>query len=202
MAVSETALVSRDELVRALGLAEPSSDLGAELDMLIDAATQAIEGYCSTAFVVREREERHRRPSPGRDTLYLSRYPIAELDSIEDPAGNVVAATEIVLAEEQGTIRRPGGWPVPQNVDGNEDRWIVSYTAGRYEDTAAVEARVKRAAIGLVAHWRNNPTPGISSKTMGNVSIVYQSPIVGAFTPDGLPTAVAALLGPFVSRDV
>lgn len=204
MAVSNLALVSRAEVESYLGLTGT-----AELDALIDGCSAALESEALAVFVQRTITEYASASQflggpreGGRSILALKNYPVVSVTSISDPAGNVITATDYRIEGEKGYLIRPGGWPTPVNANGLVDRWKVIMTAGHFATTAAVDAALKLACKKLVAFARQNTTPGVLSKTGGLISITYRSAGDGGLAPSGVPLEVAAMLGPWKSREV
>lgn len=131
--------------------------------------------------------------------LYLTRYPIISVTSITDPAANTVSAADYVVYKAEGMLIHSGAWPVAQDTSGNIARWSVVYVAGRYANTAAVEANLKLACKLLVATRFSQREGDVISKRVGDLSISYRE---GQAGNGGLPVEVTSLIAPYVSLGV
>lgn len=121
------------------------------------------------------------------------------MTSITDPAGNTVPAADYVIYKAEGMLIHAGAWPVAQDSSGNIARWSVIYVAGRYANTASVEANLKLACKLLVATRFSQREGDVASKQVGDLRISYRE---GPGDNGGLPVEVASLLAPYVSLGV
>ncbi len=169
----------------------------AVLDALIDDITLALEAWAQTFFVQRQTSEDYERPAGAE--LWLRRSPVVSVTSITDPAGNSVAATDYAVIKPRGLLRRPGGWPVPVDANGHEAVWTVTYTAGRWADTAAVPANVRLGAKLFVAERYLKRQPGVVREVVQGVGDVSYAGLVTRQYPE-IPPEVAQLLAPYRSR--
>lgn len=197
MSVGPTALVTLAELKSYLGLTTSSQD--AQLEALIDGVSAEIEDYCQSFFVIRTGLEEFHESTPNRSPrLFLRVYPVVQVTDIRDEAGFLIPLTEVNVRKERGELYRSGGWLSPQDANGTPGRWKVTYDAGRVADTASVPPAVKMAAKRLVAYRRETSTPGLVSRSMGQISATYAQPGGEAFV-GGMPLDVANMLGPYKS---
>lgn len=204
MALLPYALVTLAEAKTALGITGSSQD--AKLEALINAATEQIEGFCQNAFVQREFEEFHTGGVNGRRgrarLIELRRYPIVSVGSITDDSGETVEEEDFLVWPERGFLEHVYRWPVPMRERGGTGRWRIVYTAGRFATTADVSADLKEAVFGLLRFWRAH-TPGVSSKKVGDFSVVFGGGSSdGAGTPGlpSLPGDTVVLLQRYISR--
>lgn len=199
MAVGPNALISLAELKTYLGLTTSSQD--ERLEALIDGVSAAIESYCQNLFVIRTGLVEFYEETPNRSPrLYLKHYPVVQVTDVRDEAGFLIALTEFNVRRELGELYRSGGWLKPQDANGTPARWQVTYDAGRFATTAAVAADLKLAAKKWVSMARELVTPGVQSKSMGQISVTFAD--LNALFEDGPPLEVAHLLGPYKSRPV
>jgi hypothetical protein len=130
--------------------------------------------------------------------MRLRKYPIVAVTSITDPALNTVPAADYLIIARTGSLRHLGYWPVPQNTAGLMAEWTVVYTAGRFATLVDVTDDLKLACVLLVSHRLIHVTPGVASKTAGELSVSYRDPESG--DRSGLPADVQGLVWPYVSR--
>ena len=156
------------------------------------------------AGAVVQRDVELERHDGGGHRIHLRVRPVAEITTLVEYQGTSpitltaeaagTTSANAYLAEPylpqpglmSGTVRRRSGgynrgfWCGGQNV-------VVTYVAGRYEDTAGVDARFKRAAsLVLLNLWRDQ---GPSVNNDGEVVIPFQS-----FPGFAFPNAARELL--------
>lgn len=193
------ALITLAELKTYLGLTSSSQD--ARLDALIDAVSAAIEQYCQNPLIIQTGLAEFYEETPNRSPrLYLKHYPVVQVTDIRDEADFLIPLTEVNVRREWGELYRAGGWPRPQDANGNPARWRVTYDAGRFATVALVPADLKLAAKKWVSLARELVTPGVQSKSMGQISVTFAD--LASLFEDGPPLEVAQLLGPYKSRPV
>lgn len=170
------------------------------IEMLIDAATVAIENYIHRPVIIREFTER--RVPRGR-RLFLERYPIHGVDSVVDDDANAVPSDAYTIEPDTGALLYRGGglegayrgagacWPRGVGA------WTVTYEAGLVADIAAVAAETPD--IQLACHilvrdlWRGGPQ-GLGSKSSGQKGESYVAPR-SAFSDE-----VKSILEPRIAR--
>ncbi len=91
----------------------------------------------------------------------------------KDPAGNSIASDDYWVDPDVGQLRTAGGWQVPQDSNGFETYWQVSYVAGRVASTALVPANVKHACKMWVANLYKRTDRDLVSKSVGDLSLTY-----------------------------
>lgn len=208
MAVLAYALASLAEVKTALGISVTSQDL--LLEGMIDAGTQLIEGFCQQGFVVRDYVEHYtggvNGARGGARSIFLNRYPIVAVDSIADESGETVEPEDFTIWPTRGQLEHASTWPAPFSANGGTGKWEIAYTAGRFADTAAVDAALKRALYLAISAWRATSAlggEGIDSKKVGDFSISKGgsgSNVVSPGAALGLPDSVLLLLQPYISR--
>lgn len=145
-AISNNAGVNNDDLLTAY----------------ITAVSQAIDQACGPVVIRTVTAEMH---DGGADRIFLNSYPIVALSAITEYAGT----SSVVLTEQTaGTIpdagylvRKDAGYierlssGQPWQFSTGVGNVSVTYTAGRFANTAAVSAKFKQAAaITLANIWR------------------------------------------------
>lgn len=176
----------------ALNIAAANTDHDTELAAYVTAVSLAMDKMFGP-IVQRSVTEAH----DGGGAIFLRSYPVASITSVAERSGT----TATTLAAENfaaptandyqvdllaGILdRRSGGWPSTfaygsQNI-------IVTYVAGRFANTAAVDANFQEAAAITVSHlWR--PEQGVATGPFGAEN-VGQLPLTFAF-----PNAAMQLL--------
>lgn len=183
--------------------------------MCIDAATIAIEQHLQRPVVIREFEERHDAGFSGRagslgqihrsgaNKLFLKRYPIVSVASIEDDNSNTVDADAYWIDPQRGYLQYRGGglegavpyngagWPAPVGA------WTVTYSAGLAANTDAVETAAPDIELACLMAtrdlWRGGP-PALTSKSSGQKGESYRAPM------SALSDEVKSLLEPYIAR--
>ena len=198
-----TRLCTVDEVRSSLGLTDNSMD--PTLELMIDAATAAIEQHCGTVFC----RQTYSEVLAGSDTemLVLSRTPIVGTPTVACE-GEPVVDFEVRDAEYGLLYREVGwktkawvGWDVePTRTTLDAPVFAVAYTAGYIVpggDDSNLPANIRVAAAMAAAHLyrRDRSDPDILTKKVEGFSITYREPTgeTGAYL---LPANVRALLPP------
>lgn len=192
------ALISLDEARTYLGVSD--STKAARIQALIEAVSEMVEAYIGNALVKRDFTELKLGGKTGE--WFLWRYPVNSIASIVDPDSNTIAAANYHLIAEQGRIiYRYGKFPIARNSTGAEERWTITYNAGRFDATDSVEPRFKEAAKILLGKRYHRPDTGVLSKKVGDLSLTYEASL--SFRGDQvlMPAEVIALIGPAVQRN-
>lgn len=195
------AILTLDEARTYLG-AEDTVIPSARLQMLVDSATLHLEAYLQNAVVEGTFTEKR---WGGTKQWFLSKYPIQSITSIADPAANTILATDYTIIEDEGRLIPFGRFATAVATDGRRERWLITYVAGRFATTDAVDQNFKMAANILVADRFARPGSGVVSKQVGDLKIQYSDPsssrAEGAATAL-VPDSVRQLVGHFVSRQI
>ena len=191
-----------------LGRGMPTgTDYETLIDALVDSASQAIEDHCNNIFVIRAVTERVMwERIAGRSVIALRKYPIVSVTSIQDqdsPA-NSIPSTDYWVDPDAGFLVGTGGWQVPVNANGFATYWTVTYTAGRYATTAAVDAVLKTACRMTVEDVFFNGAGDSVRRKIGDLEVEYTLTLqnFGGTGQDAiaLPELAKTLLGPYMSR--
>lgn len=146
---------------------EDSSELSAEdthLTALITAVSMAIEDYCRLPLIKQAQSETL-DGDDGTDAIYLRAFPVdtAQTITVVESSTTLVQNTDYIVDPLIGRLRRiPGsdatstrGW------DQGLRNVVITYTAGRFANTAAVDERVKLAARILCKTVHENFGPAL-----------------------------------------
>jgi len=182
------ALITLAEAKTYLGVTDDDED-DAISDM-IDAASNFIEEFCSTAFIQRSFTEYLRG---AQKRLFLKRYPIVSVTSVLDSVPNLIPATDYIVMTELGVLEHFGRFPQAQTAGGQPTLWTVTYVAGRYANVFTVSEDVKLAAKRLLAVFRAGDGSA-QSVSVGSLSVSYWQPGQGI---SWVPPQVLALLAPY-----
>src|SRR5213593_1630311 len=132
-----------------LGRGMPTgTDFADLIDALIDSSTQAIEDHCNNIFVIRTVTEKVMwERIAAKNIIALRKYPIVSVTSIVDQAAtpNSIPSTWYWIDPDRGFLVANGGWQIPVDANGFATYWTVTYSAGRYANTAAVDPVLKNA---------------------------------------------------------
>lgn len=173
--------VSYADVVAALKLPEsvpipdeetPGIDNTEDLEALIDAATEAVEGYIGASVFPERWTQTQDRPERR---VWLYKTPVRSVQAVtylptwESDTALTLASTIYVLSGSQLVFRDAGGIPETRDAGG----FTVTYTRGLYtftlvdeddptdeEITAAralVSDKLKRAILQLIGHLYDNP---------------------------------------------
>ncbi len=186
------ALMTVAEAKVILGISGSTDD--ALLDVLIDAASAAIEQYCNAHLIQATVTERQ---WGGKQYIYLRKYPIVSVTSITDPAANTVTSTYYYIEKDMGRLRYDGTFPLAYNSAGLVAEWTIVYVAGFFANQGAVTQDVKMACARTVAWLKDNPSPGVTSVGVGSLSVSYGGVSSVGQDGRGIPSDAAALLGKY-----
>lgn len=209
--MATTDLVTTDEFKEYAEIGDTSMD--SQIAALITAVSLTLEDFCNTNFIRRESthdftlSDRLRfsfvslvNRWPNRFYhVYLPRVPVVSIASIVDPAGNSLPSNTYSLIHKTGDMRFLSCPLIPVDSNGLEAYWTVTYTAGWFADTAAVDKQLKLICNRAIKAVMDQPAGNVGSLTMGSLSVTFNDP-VGAYeefvlTPDSL-----AMLGPYMNR--
>lgn len=208
MGLSATAVieVTTAQIDPAIGLLVPPS----ELEPLIEAVSVQIDEYLDKPVIQRQVSEdrllgrRTRNAWKGDHRVYLDRRPVVSIASIQDQATptpqSMVVNEDFYLHKQQGFIEslHLNGFPEPIGF------WTITYTVGLAANRAAVDHRIRRAALKLLVAHRSHPDPSVVSERIGNLQLQYQSAqgSAGETVVAELPADVRVLLDPLRSLGV
>lgn len=182
--------------------------LPAELEPLIEAVSIQIDEYLDKPVIQRQYVEerllgrrRHGRPWAGDSRVKLDHSPVVSVASIVDQstptAQSMTENEDYYLHKGYGTIEslHLRGFPEPVGF------WTITYTAGLAANRAAVDHRIRRAAIKLLVAHRSHPDPSVVSEKIGNLQLQYQRAqgSAGELVVAELPADVRVLLDPMRS---
>lgn len=185
-------LVTLAEAKSALNIVDTTHDT--ELASFITAVSRRLDDLCGPIVKRTVTDELH---AGGTESVILRQAPAAEsatttITSVKEySAGTATTLTAETVTTSTtddysfdpttGVLRRRSTW---SNRDFATQNVVVTYSAGRYASTAAVDPKFKQAAGIMLAHlWRS--TQGISGR-FGPGEVLT--------TPFALPNAVVDLL--------
>lgn len=196
-------LITLAEMKTFPGFAALASTEDAILSALITAATYDFEAYWDNYGVRRAVTERvsyreMKRLSANADVIFLSKYPVVPSGiAIADPAGNTIGSDDYWVDQDIGALRTAGGWGIPQDANGFETYWTITYTAGRVAQTADVPANIKHACKMWVATLYKRPDRDLVSKSVGDLSLTFAKG-----TSDELPEVIKRMISQWKKREV
>lgn len=141
----------------------PTASYDTELALYITAASQRIDDLCGPVVIRTITNEAH---DGGRVSIFLKHYPVVAITTITEYAYTTAqalslettaakTANDYLVTLENGIVRRRSS-NADRSFAAGSSNVVVTYTAGRYANTAAVEAKFKLACSICVAHmWRN-----------------------------------------------
>lgn len=180
-------LLSSTEAKAALNVTVSTHDT--EIAAYVTAVSLQLDNLCGPVVTRTITSESH---DGGWPQVFLRKRPVSSVTAVSEYSG----ATETALtAESPGTsgtylvdgsiVRRRSGFGLACFADGRKNV-LVTYTAGRYASTGAVEEHFKGAArLALTNLWRREQ--GVGTETFGAVA----TQLVPGFA---LPNAVLDLL--------
>ena len=153
-------LLSLAEAKATLGQSASATDLDTTIASYVTAVSRVLDENCGP--LVQRTVTAEKYSGDGSSILRLRQQPASSITSCTEYQGTVAVTLTVetigtapsagcMLDPDTGLLyRRAGGWdyswyPGRGNI-------TVTYTAGRYANTAAVDARVKRAAGMLLRH--------------------------------------------------
>lgn len=201
MPVSSLSLVTLSEIKLYQDVPDSYTEDDEKLEFLADAVTYAVEDWCSNIFVQRQVVEEHTGAANhwhkgGQKRIKLRKYPIVSVISIADVDSDTVSSDDYNIDSVRGYLEHDWYWPVPEYA------WTITYIAGRYADTAAVDPNLKQAALLWIGDAYNRPDPAVRRIGAGDAAITYRDSTKTAMDALVPPNDVTLLLSPFVSREV
>jgi len=174
----------------------------AQLNLFIDIASAVVAATCNNRVFARERVWECWRDL-GNRRVFLSHWPVkqSDIESVESPAGTVLASTDYRLEEYSGKVSNFNGWAEPV---------VITYTGGFNLPTEAPNALKNAAALVLMQEKTRAMTASVAgirllshkdSRVMfHDPSRVFQA-AMGAAKQD-VNAALKVLLAPFTHFEV
>lgn len=187
-------LLTLDEAKRALNIPLADTTQDTEVASYITAVSRRVDAMCGPVVIRTVTGELH---TGGSSMLFPKMAPVATVTSVAEYAGT----TATTLAAETNAAKTVNDYLV--GVDGQvifrratggdsifpvgRSNVVITYTAGRYANTGAVDPRFKQAAAIFLSHlWRFE---------QGQGSTTFGGPAEGLGIPSfGTPNAVRDLL--------
>lgn len=193
-------LLSLDEAKRALNIPLAETTHDTELASYITAVSRRIDGMCGPVVIRTVTGEVH----AGGSSMLFPRYsPVATITSVIEYVGTMATT----LAAESNSTKTANdyligadGYVVYRRSTGSDSVFpagrsnvVMTYTAGRHANTAAVDPRFKQAAAIFLSHlWRFEQGQG--STTFGAFEEGLGIPSFG--TPNAVKDLLADELRP------
>jgi len=148
-AAESQSIIALGDAKRILNIPSAVTDSDMELLMMLDVATEVVEGRIG-AVLTRQIEEK----VESAQCLLLTYGPPQSIVSIEpwlpNVGGETVAAVDVVLDKETWTVERATGWPF------NYGPYKVVYTIGR----PTIKASIRHAAAKIITYlWETQRGP-------------------------------------------
>jgi len=175
MSVSSNALITLAELQTYPGIPSSLSAVDTTiLEALIDAVSKEIDNWTGITMIQQSFIEHYLwEHIKDRTKFRLRHFPIVSVTSITDLSSNTIASTEYWIDKVFGFLVRAGAWQVPQDDNGFATYWTIVYTAGKFANTAAVDAAVKLACKMQVGSMYRKPDPSVVTKTVDDLSLTF-----------------------------
>lgn len=189
-------LITLNELKNYPGLSSVAGTEEPILESLIAAATKQFERYWETYGVQRGISEeiityrQIRRDTPDASLMELKKRPIQSVVSIEDPDGNTIDSGNYWTDEMRG-LKTTGGWTIPQDSNGFQTYWMVTYSGGWVANAASVPDNIKTACKMWVASLYRNYDRNVLSKKVGDLSITYRDTTKKGDLPDYIKSMIS-----------
>lgn len=149
-------ILSLAEAKRAVNSQATNPDLLAVLEQQVTAVSLRIDEACGPVVQRTVEAELH---EGGATAIQLARYPVLSVNEVNqvalDGTETEITAAGYRLFKAGGVLTRlSGGYPISWLLDASIS---VTYEAGRFEDTAAVEADWKLGCAEIVGEvWKQN----------------------------------------------
>ena len=197
-------LLTLDEAKRAINLPLADTTHDTELAGYITAVSRRIDAMCGPVVIRDVDDEVH---DGGLGMVFPRFTPVATITSVVEHASTtattLTAETNATKTANDYTVALDG-YVVYRRASGSDSTFpegrsnvVISYTAGRYADTASVDPLFKQAASVFLAHlWRFEQGQG--SATFGAFEEGLGIPTFG--TPNAVRDLLAGeLVGPVVA---
>lgn len=157
--MAATDVVTRDEAKAALNIT--TTDFDAELDAYISAVSGSLDKLVGPIVKRTVNETR----DGGDRSIWLYEYPIVSITSVTEyddltqrilvaESNTAKSANDYAIVLRSGQLKRRSS-NMPWRFPCGAGNIVIVYEAGRYADTAAVDARFKLAANLMLANlWR------------------------------------------------
>lgn len=192
--MADTDILSSAEAKLALNIAASDTSQDTELASYITAVTGMLDSLVGPVVARTVTSESH---DGGTATVFLARRPVSSVTAVSEfsytteqalaaESNSTKTANDYLLEAARGVLRRRSGGGDARFASGRRNV-LVTYSAGRYASTGAVEAKFKQAAaVALTNLWRREQ--GSGTETFG--AFEPSAPVPGF----GLPNAVLDLL--------
>ena len=150
-------------------LDETTTDYDADLNLLIDAASEYIEQFCDRAFYTTTYTS-EKYDGNGEDDFWPHNYPVTAISSLAI-SGSTVTESADYSGSGYFLYDRPQNAPSRIHYDGGfsegHQNVVISYTAGY----ATIPSDLAQACRDLVIwKFKQRKEPGIKSEHIGNYS--------------------------------
>ncbi len=174
MPADSYALLTLDELKSMINVPLSNTSEDAQLQMWIDQYSDVVATMCNRVFAYETVAETWRSESApfDRSTLFLTRYPVADVDltTVESPRGSTLDPASYEVENTSGKLRIDGAWTEPVTV---------TYSGGYHLPDEAPPAL--KAATGLLiqaAQLQSKvPASSVRSLTHGDTRVQYFDPV-------------------------
>lgn len=190
------------DTIDVLTLAEARTGLSTEtghtakdapLAAYITAVSRRLDELCGPIVIRTITDEVH---SGGTKSLFLREYPVVSVTTIteyEDTTGTVLSVETNASKPSSAYLLDPATGIIHRRATGTSRDFsigdrnvVVTYQAGRYANTAAVDERFKTAARLLLSHyWRREMAVG---------TVTYGGEVIPNLPGFGVPNVVMDLL--------
>lgn len=152
-------LISLDEAMEAIAMTGTGSNYEAQVEMAVTAISRRIDELCGPVVVRTITGEEH---DADGGLIFLDYSPVSSVTTVTEyvsGTGTVLTAEDIdtsgdYLLRDGILSRRSGFYTTSWN-----GRIKVTYVAGRYATTAAVDAKFKTAAAAILRRWWAREAP-------------------------------------------
>ena len=162
-----------------LHLREDQSDLDAEIEWKLEAATNTAESFTKRQFINATYEQTFERFPRSGDDLVLYRSPLSSVTSIAYLDADSVSQTVGVdvygvdTSEEPGRVYLKQGqsWPATAN---ERNAITVTFVSGYGTDAASVPAAIRDSIARLGAHLHNQEGVVIIGTIVADVPLAFR----------------------------
>lgn len=194
-------IVSIADVKTFLGIGNSPTTQDAQIGLLVDSVSQAIDSYVKRSLAYEEIVEKY--DGTGSPWLILKKRPVISLTSVvyTDPNGLAftIPITDYIVYGKEGMLRTKLAYQWYAIFIEEPQAWTITYKAGYIQDDATYgyPNDIRLACliwVGVLLQKVERKLLAVSSESIGDQNVSY--------IREAIPTEAVKLLSPYVNRNV